>query len=215
MPDQVTFPARKRDVMGKAVKRLRRQGLIPGNIYGHGRASVPIQLDAHEFELFLHRHAATTLLRLSLDGGGAPETALVRHVQHESRTGAIQHVDFLHVELSEPIRARVPLRLEGESPAVRAGDGVLLHLMDAIEVEALPTNLPSALTLDVSGLAEVKAALHVRDITLPRGVKLLTDPDELVVKIDPARVIAEEPAVAEAAEETPAAAAATATEEEA
>lgn len=215
MPDQVTFPARKRDVMGKAVKRLRRQGLIPGNIYGHGRASVPIQLDAHEFELFLHRHAATTLLRLSLDGGGAPETALVRHVQHEPRTGAIQHVDFLHVELSEPIRARVPLRLEGESPAVRAGDGVLLHLMDAIEVEALPTNLPSALTLDVSGLAEVKAALHVRDITLPRGVKLLTDPDELVVKIDPARVIAEEPAAAEAAEEIPAAAAATATEEEA
>lgn len=208
MPEQVTFAAQKRDVMGKAVKRLRRQGIIPGNIYGLGRESVPIQFNGHDFELFLKRHAATTLLQLKLDGSRALESALVRHVQHEPRTGAIQHVDFLHVKLSDPIKARVPLRYEGESPAVRNRDGLLLYLVDAVEVEALPTNLPDALILDVSGLAEVKAQLHVRDIPLPKGVKLLADPDEPVVKVEPARVIAEE-LPAPAAEEAPAAEAAT------
>ena len=199
MPDQVTFAAQKRNVFGKAVKRLRRSGIIPGNIYGHNRPSVPVQLNAHDFELFLHRHAATTLLRLSLDGGGAPETALIRHVQHEPVTGAIQHVDFLHVMLSESIKARIPLRWEGESPAVRNRDGILLQLIDTVEVEARPTDLPPALTLDVSGLAEVKATLYVRDIPVPRRVKLLTDPDEPVVKVEPARVIAEAVPAAEAA----------------
>lgn len=205
MPDQVKFAAQKRDVMGKAVKRLRRQGIIPGNIYGLGGASVPIQFSGHDFEQFLRKNSATTLLRLSLDGGGAPETALVRHVQHEPRTGAIQHVDFLHVKLSDPIKVRVPLRIEGESPVVRNRDGLLLHLLDTIEVEALPTDLPQALTLDVSGLTEVNAALHVRDIALPKGVKLLADPDEPVVKVEPARVIAEEAPAAEAAAPTEAA----------
>ncbi|MGZ3598451.1 MAG: 50S ribosomal protein L25 [Ktedonobacterales bacterium] len=217
MPDQVTFAAQKREVFGKAVKRLRRSGIIPGNIYGHNRPSVPVQLNGHDFELFLRRHAATTLLRLTLDGGGAPETALIRHVQHEPVTGAIQHVDFLHVMLSESIKARIPVRLEGESPAVRNRDGILLQLIDAVEVEARPTDLPPALTLDVSGLAEIKSTLYVRDIPLPRGVKLLTDPDEPVVKVEPARVIAEAvPSAAEAAptEAAPTAEAAAPAEEE-
>lgn len=191
MPDQVTFAAQKRDVLGKRVKRLRRQGIIPGNIYGHNRASVPIQMNAHDFETFLRKHAATTLLRLTLDGGGAPDTALVRRVQREPRTGTIQHVDFQHVALSETIKARVPLRLEGESPAVRIRDGLLLQLVDVVEVEARATSLPEALTLDVSGLATVNAALYVRDIQLPKGVKLLADPEEPAVKVEPARVIAE------------------------
>jgi large subunit ribosomal protein L25 len=203
MPDQVTFAAQKRDVLGKAVKRLRRQGIIPGNIYGHNRASVPIQLNAHDFELFLRRHAATTLLRLTLDGGGATETALVRHVQREPVTGYIQHIDFLQVRLTEAIKARVPVRLEGEAPAVRIRDGILLQLIDAVEVEARPTDLPDALTLDVSSLAEVKATLYVRDIPPPRGVKLLTDPDEPVVKVEPARVIAEAVPAPEAAPAAP------------
>ncbi|HEX8032988.1 MAG TPA: 50S ribosomal protein L25 [Ktedonobacterales bacterium] len=204
MPDQVTFAAQKRDVLGKAVKRLRREGFIPANIYGHDRPSVPVQVNAHDFELFLRRHAATTLLRLSLDGGGAPETALVRHIEREPVTGNIQHVDFLYVRLTEAIKARVPVRLEGEAPAVRIRDGILLQLLDAVEVEARPTDLPPALTLDVSGLAEVKATLYVRDIPLPPGVKPLTDPDEPVVKVEPARVITEAVPAPEAAPTAPA-----------
>ncbi|MGZ3636740.1 MAG: 50S ribosomal protein L25 [Ktedonobacterales bacterium] len=216
MPDQVTFPAQKRDVLGKAVKRLRRRGIIPGNIYGHNWASLPIQLNAHDFDLFLRRHTATTLLRLSLDGGGAPQTALIRHIQREPVTGNIQHIDFLHVTLSEAVKARIPVRLEGESPVVRNHDGLLLQLIDAVEVEARPTDLPTALTLDVSSLVEVKATLYVRDIRLPQGVKLLTDPDEPVVKIEPARVITEAVPAAEAAptEGAPTAEAAAPTEEE-
>jgi large subunit ribosomal protein L25 len=214
MAEQVTLTVQRREVLGKKVRRLRREGIIPGNIFGRGRASVPIQLDATEFSRFLKAHAPTTIVRLSM-GRGAGDTAVVRHVQHEPATGAIQHVDFLHIEMSEPIRARVPIRIEGEAPAVKLNDGILLHLLDAIEVEALPANLPQAVTLDVSPLAEVNQSLKVSDLRVPDRVTVVTDAAEPVVKIDRPRIVVEitqQPAEAPA-EEAPAPEEGTATPE--
>jgi large subunit ribosomal protein L25 len=203
MPEQVTFPAERRELMGKKVKQLRHQGLIPGNIYGHNRESVPIQLNAHNFWRFLTTHPATTLVNLTF-GKGHAETAVVAHVQIEPRTHAIQHVDFRHVEMTEPIRVRVPVRMEGDAPAVKLYDGVLLHLQDAVEVEALPRDLPAALALDISGMAELKQTLHVSDLRVPSGVTVLTDAAEPVVKVEPSRIsVAEEaPVSTEAAATT-------------
>lgn len=191
MAQQVTFQAQRREVMGKAVKRLRRQGIVPANIYGHGRASVPIQLNTHDFERFLAAHAPTTVLRLTFDGSRG-DTAVVRHVQHEPATGAIQHIDFMHVEMSEPIRARIPVRLVGDAPAVKTADGLLLQVLDTVEVEALPARLPEAIDLDVSGLTELNALLHVSDLKAPPSVTILTDPEEVVAKIEPPRVVTPE-----------------------
>lgn len=197
MPDQVTFAAQRRELMKKKVNRLRRQGVIPGNIYGRNRASVPVQVNAHDFERFLATHAATTVLRLAVDG--TSETAVVRHVQHNPRNGAIEHVDFLHIEMSEPIRVRVPIRLEGDAPALKVTDGIMLQLLDTVEVETLPGDLTDAIGLDVSDMEDLKATHYVRDLKVPSRVTVLTDPDEPVAKIEPPRIQAELAAAAAAA----------------
>lgn len=191
MPQQVDFAVERREVLGKKVRRLRSQGIIPGNIFGGDKASMPIQFDGHTFERFLATHGATTVLALRIAGGPA-ETTVVRHVQHEPVTGKIEHVDFQLIEMSQPMKARVPIRLRGEAPAVKIFDGVLLHLLDTVEVEALPANLPDAVEADISGLEELKSMLHVRDLAIPQGVTVLTDADETIVKVEPPRVVVEE-----------------------
>jgi large subunit ribosomal protein L25 len=197
MPDQVNFTAQRRELRGKKVRFLRRQGLLPANIYGRERESVPIQINGHDFGRFLATHPAATLLRLSL-GDGQSDTVVVRHVQHRPSTGAIQHVDFMHVELTEPIRVRIPIRLEGEAPAVKTADGVLLQLLETLEVEALPGDLPPGLVLSVSDMATLKDVHYVRDLQVPPGVKVLTASDEPVVKIEPPRIAVEVAEVAPA-----------------
>ncbi|MGH2516343.1 MAG: 50S ribosomal protein L25 [Ktedonobacterales bacterium] len=202
MAEQVKFAVERREMLGKKVRQLRRQGILPGHIFGHNRESIAIQFDAKEFSRFLKAHGPTTLLSLSV-GTGAAETAVVRHVQHDPRTYDIQHVDFQHVEMSEPMRAAIPIRLEGESSAVKNFEGVLLQLLESLEVEALPGNLPEAVTLDIGDMNEMKDTRYVRDLRVPNNVTILTGADEPVVKIEPPRIAVEE--AAPTAAETPAA----------
>lgn len=199
MPEQVKFAVQPREVTGKKVRQLRRRGILPGNIFGHNRESQAIQFDALEFSRFLKAHRGTTLLALTVDSGTA-ETAVVRHVERDPRTNSIQHVDFMHIEMSEPIKVAIPIHLEGVSPAVKNYDGVLLQLLEAIEVEALPANLPDAVTLDISDMAELKETRYVHHLRVPANVTVLTGSDEPVVKIEPPRIIVEEaaPVAAEA-----------------
>ncbi|HLZ21821.1 MAG TPA: 50S ribosomal protein L25 [Ktedonobacterales bacterium] len=215
MPEHVKFVVERREITGKKVRQLRSQGILPGNIFGHDRASKAIQLDAAEFRRFLKLHGPTTLLALTL-GSEPAETAVVRHVQHDPRTNAIQHVDFMHVEMSEPMKAAIPIRLEGVSPAIKNFDGVLLQLLETLDVEALPANLPEAVVLDISDMEDLKETRYVRDLRVPSNVTVLSDRDEPVVKIEPPRLVVEEVAPAAAAEpseatakETPAAASGT------
>ncbi|HLJ81491.1 MAG TPA: 50S ribosomal protein L25 [Ktedonobacterales bacterium] len=211
MPEQVKFAVQPREMTGKKVRQLRRRGILPGNIFGHNRESKAIQFDALEFSRFLKTHAGTTLLALTLDSGAA-ETAVVRHVERDPRTNVIQHVDFMHIEMSEPIKVAIPIHLEGVSPAVKNYDGMLLQLLETLEVEALPANLPEAVALDISDMTELKETRYVHHLRVPANVTVLTGTDEPVVKIEPPRIIVEEavPAAAEApalaAEEAPASA---------
>lgn len=199
MPDQVPFTAEKRTITGKAVKRLRKRGIIPGNIFGGGRESQAIQMSAHEIERFLATHTRTTVLRLGLDDGAGAHNVVVTHVQHQPATHAIQHVDFLLVDLNRPIKAKVPIRVVGSAPAMKISGAIMLHLLEAVDVEARPVDLPAALELDVSGLAELKTALHVSDLRMPAGVTVLTDSAEPILKIEPSRIsVAEEAAPAPA-----------------
>lgn len=190
MSDQVTFSVQRRTITGKAVRRLRREGYIPANIYGHRLESMPIQISEQEFTRFLKDNAATTILRLTL-GDGVSQTAVVRHVQRRPVSGDIEHVDFLHVEMFEPIRARIPIHFEGEEQVTKETGGISLHLQESVEVEALPTALPDALILDVASLHDLNATLHVSDLRVPSGVKVVTDTAEPVVKIEPPRVLVE------------------------
>jgi large subunit ribosomal protein L25 len=209
MPEKVTIQAQPRTITGKAVKRLRKQGIIPAHVYGHGRDSAAIQLDGHAFEHFLATHRGMTLLGLNLGDGQGEDTVVIAHVQHEPATHTIQHVDFLHVELSQAIRARVPIHLQGDAPALKISGALMLHLLDAVEVEARPADIPEALQLDVSDMEELKTAKRVSDLIVPPRVKVLTDAEEPVLKVEPSKLTLELEAAASAeAEAAPEAAAA-------
>lgn len=198
MPEQARLRTAKRTVFGKHVKTLRSQGLLPGNVYGRDTSSLAIQLDAHEFEQFLTHHHNTAMMRLDFGKGTPAETAIVRHVERAPVTGKILHVDFMRIVMSQPIKARIHIELTGEAPAVKTFGGMLLHQLDSIEVEALPGELPESVKLDVSQLTELKSTLHVSDLQLPPSVRILTDADEPVAKIEPPRTLVEEvPAAAE------------------
>jgi large subunit ribosomal protein L25 len=200
---KVSLEVAPRTTLGKQVKQLRRQGIIPANLYGRRQPSQALQVDLYTLDRFLAGHHATRVIDLQLGGRkGEVYNALIRHVARSPRSGKILHVDFLRVSMSEPITVRVPVTLKGTAPAVALEGGVLLHLLDTLEIESLPGDIPDALELDISGLAAIDDSLHVSDVALPRGVTLLTPADESVVKIvAPRAVLAEEAAEEAAAEE--------------
>ncbi len=210
MPEQVTLTVEKRTVLGKQVRQLRRQGVLPANIFGGNHESIAVQLNALELQRLLKGYGRSTLFRVKLPGAGE-QTVMIRHVQREPVTGAIQHVDFMHVEMSQPLKVRIPVQLTGEAPAVKTHGGILMRQTDSLEVEALPADLPDALLIDVSGLTELNASLTAADIQMPRGVKLLANPDELLVAIGVPRAAAAAEAATEAPTAAPAAAEAPAT----
>lgn len=213
MPDQVNLSAQRRTITGKKVRQLRREGKMPANLYGGKGDSVPIQVNTHELETLFKHHGPTTLYRLVISPDGLEQTALVRHVQREAVTGAIEHVDFLHVAMDHPIHARIPVRLTGEAPAVRSEGGVLLHPLDTIEVEALPADLPEHIDVDISGLTELNSSLALRDLKLPTRIKLLTSEEETVVSVAAPRTPTAEAEVPAELTETPTEANATAASE--
>lgn len=210
MAQQTELEISRREVMGKAVKRLRKEGIIPANIFGHNEASMAIQIDAGAFERLRRSHGSRSVLTLRMSGTKSTQTALIRHVQREPQTSKIIHVDFFRVSLSERIRVKVPLHFTGEAPAVKTENGVMLHLLDAIEIECVARDIPEYLEVDVSGLTEIDAILHASDVKLPANFTLITDPEEGIVKVAATRAeVAEEAAEAAAASEAAPAAAQT------
>jgi large subunit ribosomal protein L25 len=202
MAEQIKLQVQKRTVLGKAVKQLRRQGVIPANLTGRQCEPTAIQVERLALERFMKDHGRTTLIKMAIPGT-AEQTAMIAHVQREPVSGKIQHVDFLQVEMNQPMKVRVPIHVEGEAPAVKSGDGILLHLRNDVEVEALPANLPEALSIDVSGLEKVDDAVYVRDLQVPPRVQLVQiSPDEPLIKVIVTRAAIEEAAaeVAPAAE---------------
>jgi large subunit ribosomal protein L25 len=191
--------AAARQVHGKAVKNLRRQGIVPAVVFGHDVASNSIQIDAHEFELLRRRTGRNTLLDLSLDGKQAVPV-LVHQVQQHPITRKPLHVDLLVVRMTEELTVEVPVVLTGESSAVEKMGGVLLQLRNSVQVRALPDHLPQSVELDITPLEDFDQVLHVSDIVLPGDVTLLTDDGEAVARVQAPRVEEVEP-VAEVAEE--------------
>ncbi|HZO73719.1 MAG TPA: 50S ribosomal protein L25 [Ktedonobacteraceae bacterium] len=202
MAQQVELEIAPRKAMGKATKRLRREGIIPANIFGHKEPSQAVQFEALAFERLRRSHGTRSVLALRMDNA-APQTVLIRHIERSPLTGEILHVDFSRVSLSERVEVKVPLHFVGEAPGVKVEKGVLLHLMEAIAVECRVTDMVEYIEVDVSPLASIDSALHVRDVKLPGGYSLVSDPEEPIAKIAATRAeVVEEAEVAAA--ETPA-----------
>ena len=206
MAEKVEIVVTPREVTGKAAKNLRKAGLLPANIYGHHEDSQAIQIEVREFERVIRLHAATGLINLRQSGdGGAVQTALIRHVQHDPRSGKPIHVDFFRVSMNERLAVKVALHFVGEAPGVKNEGGVLLHLLDTIEVEGMASELPEFIEVDISSLTEIDSILHAGDVKLPDGFTLNIDANEGVAKVAATRSEkaeeAEEAATTEAATE--------------
>lgn len=175
---KVVLKAEKRDVTGKQVGALRRTGKLPAVIYGRHVEPMAIVLDAHSAGLALAKLTSSSLVMIDL--GGREYPSLVREKQRDFIKGNLTHVDFLAVDLTEKIRANVRVELTGLSAAVKDFNAVLVHGLESIEVECLPTELPERVTVDISALAQIGNGIYVRDVTLPGNIRVLSDSDEMI-----------------------------------
>ncbi len=195
--EKVVLKAEKRDVLGKQVKALRRAGKLPAVIYGRRTEPISVLLDAHNAARVLGKLTSSSLVTIELDGTEYP--SLVREKQRDYIKNRLLHVDFLTVSLTENIRATVSLHLIGVSGAVKDFNAVLVNNLESLEIECLPTDLPERIDLDISALAHPGDGIRVRDVPVPDKVRLLDDPDTMVVVATFAKV-EEEPAAVPGAE---------------
>jgi large subunit ribosomal protein L25 len=177
--DKVVLKATPRSVKGKQVRALRRAGELPAVIYGHNVEPVSISLNAHQATQVLNRLTASSLVSIDLDGKEYP--TLVREKQRNWVKGTIIHVDFQAVSLTEKIRADVSIVLTGLSPAVKDFNAVMVSTMESLEVEGFPQDLPARVLVDISSLAKIGDGLRVRDIVLSDKVRVLNEPDTMIV----------------------------------
>jgi large subunit ribosomal protein L25 len=198
---QVVLAARNRAKSGSGeARRIRRAGRIPGVLYGRSGEAIAIDLDALEFTNGVKNISESTIVKVEIDG--TSHDAFVKDTQRNIRDGNILHVDFYEVESGVALRARVSIHLHGSPVGVRDG-GVLEFPLHEIEIECFPKDLPERIDIDVSTLA-VNQTVHVRDIPLAEGVRLISAADQVVALVKYAK---EEVVAAPAAEEVAAAAA--------
>jgi large subunit ribosomal protein L25 len=204
--ERIELAAEKRAVLGKKVKQLRREGWTPGVMYGHDFEPIPLQFEARNLQSMLAHTGGSQLISIKIKGQKDPEMALVRDVQRDPIHRTVLHVDFYRVKMTERLTAEIPLEMLGESPVVEARQGILLQGISTIEVECLPSDLVDAIGVDLSDLAEIDQAVYVRDLAIPAGIDVLTDPDEMIVRVVPLEeeeeleVLEEEMIIPEAAE---------------
>jgi len=181
--------ATKRTIAGRKVKTLRNDGILPATIYGKTTEPLTIQVKQDAFNHTFKQSGETGLISLMVDGVSHP--VLVKNLQIDPVTSMPIHVEFHQVNLKEKIRAHVPVEIIGQSQAVKEKTGTLLQLLSEIEVEALPADLPEHIEVDISGLVNVNDHMLVKELTIPKDVTLVSDPDIMVVKIG--ELVAPEP----------------------
>ncbi|MCL4560443.1 MAG: 50S ribosomal protein L25 [Chloroflexi bacterium] len=179
--EKVVLDATRRTVTGKQVGALRRQGLLPAVLYGHHFDPTPISLDERVASRLLSTMTASSLVTIKLDG--KEHAALVREKQRNFIRGNLLHVDFQVVSLTEKIRTKVGIELQGTSPAVKDYNGYVSIGVDELEVECLPQDLPERIVVDISTLANIGDGIYVRDIQLSDKVQILGNPEEVVAVV--------------------------------
>jgi large subunit ribosomal protein L25 len=181
MMDEVVIQANRREVLGKKVGALRREGKLPAVVYGSKIESIPITLDM--------RYASQTLEKLSpsalvvVDVDGEQHYTLVRDKQRNPVRRSIIHVDFQAVSLTETVRADLNINLIGEAPAIETYLGIVVPSLEQLSIESLPKDLPDKIDVDISGLMEIGDSILVGDLVVPDGVEVLSDPEEVVVVV--------------------------------
>lgn len=195
MAKQVKLSVQTRTLSGRiGVNKIKRQGLVPAIIYGGKSQPQNLQVAARDIShLLAHATGESVLVELEIDDAGAKSsrTALIQDVQHHPLGGTVLHVDFHAVSMDETIEAEIPVEPKGEPTGVKNSGGILEQNLRSLEVECLPRDLPDVIIVDVSGL-KIGDAIHVKDLQLPNGVKVLNDEELPVFAVAEPR-IEEEP----------------------
>jgi len=183
--EKIKITANKRDIKKEKAKKLRREGLIPAVIYGKGKDSLPLKVEALSFNKVYKQAGHSTIIDLSIDG--SEKKVLVQDVSVHPVTDNIEHIDFYEVSMKEKITTTVPLKFVGDAPAVADLGGTLLTSKDELEIECLPTDLPHEIEVDLSVLSDFEAVIHVADIKIPQGVEVKDEAEETVASVEPPR----------------------------
>lgn len=186
---------------GHLVKNIRNQGNLPATIYGKGYQAASITVDTEQFKKLYQEAGETHVVQLTLSEQTVP--VLIHTAQQHPVTQQIQHIEFLKVNLKEKIKTFVPVSIIGDSPAVEQNLGTVMQVLQEVEIEALPNDLPETLQVDITTLEEVNSEKKVSDLVVPEGVTVLSDMEQTVVKIG--SIVVEAEPVAEVATEDTAA----------
>ena len=174
--------AQIRTVVGKKVKQLRREGLLPAVVYGHNKESRSLILSEHDFSLIYKQAGQSTLVELAIDEHKAIKV-LIHSCMRDIRYNTPLHVDFYQVNLKEKLTTSVPLEYIGQSDAVELEGGIFMTVKDEVEIECLPDNLPQHISVDISSLKSLDDVIRISDIILPEGVVALGDAEEIIASI--------------------------------
>jgi len=208
--DKIELKVTKRDILGKKVRFLRRQGVTPVHLFGHGIESLALQCDTAKLRQVLAKAGEAKLINVKIGSAKGSRSVLVREIQVDSPRRELLHVDFYQVRMAEAIKVEVPITLVGEAPALKVRENTLVQELDTLTVECLPAKIPTTIELNISSLTESGQVLRVKDIELEKGVTVINDPEVVVAMIIVQRgeevveekVVAEE-VVEEAPEEAP------------
>lgn len=181
--NKFVLKAEKRILLGSKVKKLRRQGVVPANVFGHTVKSQAIQVSAVEFARVYKNAGETSLIWLKIEGEDKERPTLIKALTNDPISGRKMHIDFHQVNLKEKVTANVPVEVIGESQMVKDGLAVLDINIHEIEVEALPTDIPESIIFDISNLKEIGDHLKVSGIKVATEVTVLTDPEKIVVAL--------------------------------
>lgn len=181
--ERVELKTESRSVLGKQVKRLRREGWVPAIVFGAKINSIPIQIDERDLALALGTAGSTALIDLYVDDDKEPHTVLAREIQRDILTSRLQHVDFYQVQLDQKVKTSPRLEVVGVSPLVDSGEAVLVQVLNQLEVECLPGDLIDSIEVDISSLETFDDSVVIGDLKVPDSVTIMADPGDVVVSV--------------------------------
>ena len=198
--EKIILKAQLRKETGKKIaKDLRKKGLIPANVYKDGKEATSLQVVLEDLRDVLHTKAGENViitLKISGDGDSKDRTVVIKELQREPIKDGMLHVDFNEISLTEVIKVDVPLESHGEPVGVKADGGILEHVIRELQIECLPTAIPEKIMVEVADM-KIGDAIHVKDVKLPAGIKVLNDPELIAMIIKPPKVEAPKEEAAE------------------
>jgi large subunit ribosomal protein L25 len=193
-----TIKADKREISGKKSRFLRREGITPAHVFGHGIESLALQCDTVELQKVLAKAGTTTLIDVDIKSEKKPRKVFIREVQRDALSGQLLHVDFYQVKLTEKMSADIPVVLVGEAPAAKSKDNIIEQIVNQLQVTSLPEKIPHRIEVDITSLKQAGDAVHISDLPLDKDITINAEPDQLLVKVSQIKIAVEKEAAAAA-----------------